>query len=82
MKKSNKKFIASEEFDKKFDSGEDVTGHLDLAKAKVNRHVRRINIDFPESFLEKIDAEAEKIGVARTALIKMWLSDHLKHARA
>jgi hypothetical protein len=78
MKKSNKRLIVSEEFDRKFDSGADVTGFLDTSRAKVNKKVQRVNIDFPTDFSSRIDREADKVGVARTALIKMWLAEHLK----
>ena len=76
MKKLKAK-ITSKEFDRRFDAGEDVGGFLDTKKAKVNRQIRRINIDLPFSFLEKIDEEAQKIGIARTAIIKVWLAERL-----
>ncbi len=77
MKKLEK--ITSEEFDKKFDSGEDMGDRLDVKKARVNKQTQRINIDFPTSFLKKIDQEARRIGVARTALIKIWMAERLEH---
>lgn len=80
MKKSRKK-ITSEEFDRKFDSGKDMGDFLDIKKAKINKQIRRVNIDFPVSFLERIDEEARKIGVARTALIKIWIAERLEHAQ-
>lgn len=76
MKRLKKK-ITSEEFDKRFDSGEDVGDFLDVKQAKVNKQVQRINIDFPISFLMRIDKEARRIGVARTALIKIWMAERL-----
>ncbi|GAX59221.1 Helix-turn-helix protein, CopG family [Candidatus Scalindua japonica] len=77
MKKSKSK-ITSKEFDKDFDNGKDMGDFLDSKRAKVNKKVQRINIDFPISFLNKIDKEAQHIGVARTALIKMWLAERLE----
>jgi len=44
----------------------------------VNKQVQRINIDFPISFLRRIDEEARRIGVARTALIKIWMAERLE----
>jgi len=79
MKKLAKKSVSASEFDKKFDAGEDVTEYLNIAKAKVNRRIQRVNIDFPMAFLKELDTEAAKIGVARTALIKMWLAQRIKH---
>ncbi len=78
MKKSVKK-ISSKEFDKRFDKGKDMGHFLDVSKIKVNKKIQRVNIDFPIFLLAEIDKEARKIGVARTALIKLWLSEKLKH---
>ncbi len=80
MKKRNKT-ISSKEFDERFDKGEDMTGFLNVKKTQTNKHTQRINIDFPNAFLVKIDKEARKIGVARTALIKLWLSERIEHSR-
>ncbi len=77
MKKLKNK-ITTEQFDKSFDNGDDMGDFLDTKKVKTNRKIQRINIDFPASFLKKIDEEATKIGVARTALIKMWLAERLE----
>ena len=76
--KQLKNKITTEEFDRRFDNGEDVTEHLDIVNAKATKHFHRINIDFPESFIKKIDYEAHKIGVARTALIKIWIAERLQ----
>jgi hypothetical protein len=79
VKKSVKK-ITSEEFDRRFDKGKDVGSFLDVKKIKVNKEIQRVNVDFPIFLLVQIDKEARKIGVARSALIKLWLSERLKHA--
>jgi len=77
MKKQDKK-ISAEDFDQRFDNGEDMADFLDLKKAQVNKKIQRINVDIPIPFLMKIDREAQRIGVARTALIKLWLSERLE----
>ena len=76
MKPSKK--ISPQKFDALFDSNEDVTAYLDTENVQVHKQTHRINIDFPSSFLKKLDREARKIGVARTALIKLWLSERLE----
>ncbi len=73
MKKNRKKIKASE-FDRAFEEG-DVTKHLDMKTAKVYHPVQRINIDIPRKILEKVDYEASRVGVPRTSLIKMWISE-------
>ena len=79
MKRSRKK-INAEEFDKKFDNGEDMCSYLNKSKATVNKEIQRVNIDFPPLLLKQLDKEARKIGVARTALIKIWLAERLGYA--
>ena len=74
------KHITAKEFDERFDKGEDVGAFLDTRKAKKYNRVQRVNIDFPSGLLKEIDDEAKKIGVARTALIKVWLAERLGHA--
>ena len=73
MKKKRK--MSTEAFDKAFDEGQDVTAHLDLNKAKMSYPVQRINIDIPKSILDKVDREAERVGVPRTSLLKVWIAE-------
>ena len=80
MKKQAKR-VTTEYFDRQFDKDEDMAGFLDVKKAQVNKQIQRINVDIPVQFLMKIDVEAKRIGVARTALIKLWLSERLEHIR-
>ena len=76
------KKITSSAFDTAFDEGE-VTEFLNLKSVKSHHPVQRVNIDFPKSILAEVDNEAAKIGVTRTSLIKMWVSQQLSvlHAR-
>ncbi|MDD5008531.1 MAG: hypothetical protein PHU49_05990 [Syntrophorhabdaceae bacterium] len=74
-----KKLLAktTDEFDKRFDAGEDVMDLIDLSKAKVTRSSKkiRITLDIAESLVRDIDAIRERIGVDRGALIKIWLHE-------
>jgi len=71
--------IQSEDLDKKFDEGtEDILEYFDTDKIKAHKRVKRINIDIPFDMVKEIDQEAQRIGVARTALIKMWIAQQLK----
>ncbi len=68
------------EFDKKFDNGEDITGYLDLKSiSRPNLEQKRVNVDFPVWMVEKIDKEANRIGITRQSLIKLWLAEKLAH---
>ena len=77
--------ITAKEFDKKFDNGEDISQYLDFSKTiklndferKINK-TKKINVDFPESILLLLDQEAQKIGVTRQSIIKVWIAERLK----
>jgi hypothetical protein len=73
--------IRSEEFERKFDDGEDVTEHLDLSEARRPGHEqRRVNVDFPAWMIESLDREASRLGVARQSLIKILIAKHFDKA--
>jgi hypothetical protein len=66
-------------FDKKFDRGEDVSGELDLSRARrPGQEQRRVNVDFPEWMIESLDREARRLGVTRQSVIKVWLAERLE----
>ncbi|MBI1869624.1 MAG: CopG family transcriptional regulator [Chlamydiae bacterium] len=69
--------MTTKEFDRKFNEGEDVSQFLDAKKAIVTKQIHRVNVDFPSYLLKRLDEEARKMGVARTALIKVWLAERL-----
>ena len=71
--------MKTEEFDKKFDKGEDVTAQLDLAKAtRPGREQKRVNVDFPVWMIESLDREAKRLGVPRQSVIKVWIAERLE----
>jgi hypothetical protein len=70
--------MRAEDFDQRFDDGEDVTHALDLSQARrPGEEQRRVNVDFPVDLLRAIDREARRIGVTRQAFIKLRLADTL-----
>ena len=71
--------MKTEEFDKKFDSGEDVSEHLDFTKARrPGREQKRVNVDFPVWMVQSLDKEAKHLGVPRQSLIKIWIAERLE----
>lgn len=75
--------MKAKDFDRGFDAGEDITGHLDHARAKRSRtNHRRVNVDFPAWMVESLDREARHLGVTRQAIIKVWLAERLQHQSA
>lgn len=73
--------MKAHDFDKKFDNNkEDVLDHFDLDTAtRPNREAKRVNVDFPSWMVESLDKEAQRLGVTRQSLIKLWLADRLEH---
>ena len=66
-------------FDNQFDEGTDITGSLDLSKAKrVLQEQKRVNVDFPTWMIESLDREARKLGITRQSIIKVWLAERLE----
>ena len=58
--------------------GEDVSEYVNWEKGKcVPPSVQRVNVDVPIPMVIALDKEASRIGVTRTALIKMWLAQNL-----
>jgi len=78
MKKS-KTTITAEEFDRRFDRGEDVSEFLDWSKVRrPGLEPRRVNVDLPEWMIAELDKQASLIGVTRQSIMKVWLSDRIK----
>jgi hypothetical protein len=75
------KRVSGEELDRMFDDGEDISAYFDWSKAhRAGLAARRVNVDFPAWMVAKLDSHAQKRGVTRQALIKMWLADRLEAA--
>jgi len=73
--------MKAEDFDEKFELGEDLTNDLDFSKARrVNQIPKRVNIDFPTWVVEELDKEANRLGITRQALVKVWIAEKLKKA--
>jgi len=75
---------STEEFDRRFDAGEDIHDLIDISKAKIVRHGRkvRITLDVAEELVKEIDGIRDTIGVERGALIKVWLYERVKQEKA
>jgi len=70
------------ELEKKFDKGvEDVIDEFDLSSAtRPNREQKRVNVDFPLWMVESLDREAQRLGVTRQSIIKVWIAERLEKA--
>ena len=68
-----------ENFDKTFDSGEDVSEFLNISKARrVNQEMKRVSIDFPAWVVDLLDKHSKKLGMSRQELVKIWVAEKLQ----
>ncbi len=74
----------TEEFERRFDDGEDIHDLIDMSKAKIIRHGKkvRITLDVAEELVNEIDRIRKSIGVDRGALIKVWLHERVQQENA
>ena len=73
--------MKAKELDKKFNEGEDISEHLDIAKARrPEQEQKRVNVDFPLWMIQLLDKEARRLGVPRQSIIKVWVAERLKKA--
>lgn len=75
--------MKAEDFDKKFDDGEDVSEFLDFSKSeRPDQNQKRVNVDFPIWMIQSLDKEARRLGVTRQSIIKVWIAERLKEVSA
>ena len=71
--------MKAKKFEQQFDEGVDITASLDLSKAKrVLQEQKRVNVDFPTWMIDSLDREANRLGVTRQSVIKVWLAERLE----
>jgi hypothetical protein len=52
---------------------------LDLSTVRrLNLEQKRVNVDLPIWMIENLDREADRVGVTRQSIIKVWLAERLK----
>lgn len=69
MKSTINKPKTATEFDEYFEDN-DIADLLEIKP-------KRVNIDIPPLFLNKLDYKAKSLGVSRQSLIKIWLAEKL-----
>ena len=76
--KSNK--TTAENLEAKFEAGEEVLDYFDTANPKrPGKTTQRVNVDFPGWVVQSLDAEAQRLGITRQALIKVWIANRLEN---
>jgi len=71
--------MKAKELDKLFDDNkEDVTQYFDWSRARrPGLEQKRVNVDFPNWVVDRLDAEAQRLGITRQSLIKYWITERL-----
>jgi hypothetical protein len=71
--------MKASEFDKRFDENEDISNEVNWAKSRrINVEAKRVNVDFPSWVVSALDRQAQKLGITRQSLIKIWIAERLK----
>ena len=72
MKKNSSTFKTTEgNLEAKFEAGESVLDYFDTKP-------KRVNVDFPNWTVQRLDQEAQRVGISRQALIKVWIAERLE----
>ncbi len=68
------------ELDRKFDDDkEDILEYFDLSNAqRINLEQTKIDLDLPAWMIQSLDREAIRLGIARQAVIKIWLAERIE----
>jgi len=69
--------MKAEEFDRKFDNGEDISPYLDLKNAKRPNRQQNLQIKLPFWMIEKIQQQAQQQKTSPDTLIENYLAQHL-----
>ena len=71
--------MKAKDFDRKFDSGENVARYLKLSAARrQGQEQKRVNVDFPVWMIHSLDKQAHRLGVPRQSVIKLWVAERLE----
>lgn len=73
--------MKAEELDTLFDDGKDISAYIETASIRQpNQESKRVNVDFPTWMVDSLDREAQRIGVTRQSVIKVWIAERLEQA--
>ena len=57
---------------------QDLSEEFDQRGVVKKPKMKKINLDLPEDVVERIDTVAQRIGVSRQPLLKIWIHERLK----
>jgi len=71
--------MKADEFDRRFDAGEDVDAYADWSTARrTDCEAKRVNVALPAWVVAGLDRQARVRGISRQALIRIWIADRLQ----
>jgi len=75
--------MKAEDLDRIFDDGDiDIQDFTVLAEAfRPGQKQKRVNVDFPEWMIQRLDKESNRLGVPRQSLIKVWIAERLESSK-
>lgn len=74
--------MKAEEFDRKFDAGEDMSEFFDLSHARhPNREKEKMELKLPLWIIHQLEAEAQKQGISPQAFLENYLHENLTPVR-
>jgi hypothetical protein len=70
--------MKAEEFDAKFDAGEDLTEFMDFSTARhPNREKQKIELKLPLWMIRQLEIEAQKQGISPQTFLENYLVENL-----
>jgi hypothetical protein len=70
--------MKAEDFDRKFDDGENIIEYLDLTKIKrSNCEEQTIAFQFPSWIIEALEQESQRRDLRLQAIVKGWIEEKL-----
>jgi hypothetical protein len=78
------KTMNAEEMEKLFDEGDErYLEYFDLNSAHhPDLEGHKVNVVLPDWMIRSLDSEAERLGITRQAIIKVWLDEKLRDISA
>jgi hypothetical protein len=76
------KTISAEEFDRKFDDGEDISEYVDWSTAtRPNLEPVALTVTIMRGTKLRLERQAKELGVSVDSLLEEWLQEKLEAAR-
>ncbi|MEO6718284.1 MAG: hypothetical protein ABIM50_13685 [Novosphingobium sp.] len=73
--------ISAEEFDRRFDDGEDMADYIDWNSVRrAHPSSAHLELDVPKPMADWLDEQAKQAGMSRAELVRKWLFERFDAA--